>query len=173
MRQPSLHQRLRQFECNTGPAQRLTRILTGQLIRIDHSKRARQPILSRQVMVSDYEVHASATRTLGRGKCPRPSVHADHQPNTRSRRPLNNISTQVVALANAVGNVEVRRAPTQFNRGFQNHDSGRPVHVVVAIDENSLFAFDGRVKPIHGGFHSGHQVWRVQMSKRRREERQC
>ena len=61
--------------------------------------------------------------------------------------------------------MEVGRAPAEFNRGFKNHDGGGAVDVVITVDQNVFLALDGRIEPVDGSFHSGHQVGRVQMGE--------
>ena len=113
------------------------------------------------------EIDARTARTFRRRKRARPGIHTDHEFDSRRRGALNHVTAQVVALANAVWHMKIRRAAAQFNRCFQNDDGSRDIHVVIAIDEDPLLAFDGRVKPLHRRFHSGHQIRRMQMGKRR------
>ncbi len=66
-------------------------------------------------------------------------------------RALDHIVAHVVAFANAVRHVEVGRAAAEFNRSLQNDDGHGAVDVVVAVDQNGLFAFDGGVDAVDGG----------------------
>src|SRR5215470_6130382 len=124
MCEASLHQGLCQLECDSGAAQRLAGILASRLIGIHYSKCMRQAVLSRKVMVSNDEINASTTCALCRSKGTSPGIHADHQPNACGGSTLNHITPQVVAFPNAVGNVEIRPAAAQFNRGLEHDDGG-------------------------------------------------
>src|SRR5450432_2440289 len=143
------HKSLREFERNPRPAKRFTWILTARLIGIDHGKRMRETVLPREVMVSDDEIYPSKTCTFCCSKRARSRIHADHEANTGGRGALDHISAQVVAFADTMRHVKVGRASAKFNRRFQNHDRRGAVHVVVAIDQNPLFALDGSVKTLH------------------------
>ena len=58
-------------------------------------------------MVGNNKVHARAPRALGRRKCARAGIDADHQTNARRCRALDYISAQIVAFANTVRHVEI------------------------------------------------------------------
>ena len=106
----------------------------------------RQSIRAGKVVVGDDEIDARAPRALGRGKGTSAGIDADDQSNAAGGGAFDHISAQVVAFANPVRHVEIRRASAEFDRGFQDHDGGGAIDVVVAIDENSLFAFDGALR---------------------------
>ena len=83
---------------------------------------------------------------------------------------LDHIVAHVVAFANAVRHVEVGRASAEFNRRLQDDDRHGAVHVVVAVNENGLFAFDGGVDAIDGRAQARHPFRSVKMRERRREK---
>ena len=108
-------------------------------------------------MIGDDEVDASSPRALCRGKSPGTRIDADDQTNAGDRGPFYHIPAQIVTFANPVRHVEVGGSAAQFDRGFQDHDRGRAIDVVIAINQNSLFSFNSSFEPFHGCFHSGHQ----------------
>ena len=130
----------------------------------------RQSINAGEVMIGNNEVDSGTSRALSRGKGTSAGIYADHESNARRRCTLDHVTAKIVAFANAVRDVKIGRAPAQFDRGFQNDDCGGAIHVVVAIDKNSLFTFDSGIKPLDRSLHSGHQVGRMELIKRRREE---
>ena len=86
------------------------------------------------------------------------------------RGALDHIVAHVVAFANAMWHVEVGRAAAELNRSLQNDDRHGAVHVVVAVDEHGLFAFDGGVDAVDGGAQTGHALRGVEVRERRREK---
>ena len=121
-------------------------------------------------MVGDDQIDAEALRRLGRREGADAHVDADDQANAGRGGALDHIVAHVVAFANAVRHVEVGRASAEFDRGLQNDDRHGAVDVVVAVDEDRLFAFDGGVDAIDGGAQAGHLFGRVEMRERRREK---
>ena len=107
-------------------------------------------------MIGNNEIDARSLRALRRRKSADAGIDADDQPNAGRGRTLDHITAQVVAFANAVRHVEVGSAAAKFNRCFQDDDRGSAVDVVVAVDENSLFALDRGLQTIDSGFHPGH-----------------
>ena len=79
---------------------------------------------------------------------------------------LDDLVAHAIAFADAVRHVVVGLAAAQLQRGLQDDDRGGAVHVVVAIDENGLAAFDGRAQALHRRAQAGHQVGRVQVVQR-------
>ena len=61
--------------------------------------------------------------------------------------------------------VEVGCASAELNRGLQDDDGHGAVHVIVAVDENGFFAFDGGVDAIDRCAEASHPVGSVQMRK--------
>ena len=121
-------------------------------------------------MVGDNQVHAQPPRSLGRSEGADSHVHADDQLDARGRGALDDIVAHVVTVADAVRNVKFRRAAAQFDRGLEDDDCGRAIHVVVAVDQDGFFVLDCGFDAINGRLHAGHQVGRMQMRKRGREE---
>jgi hypothetical protein len=76
---------------------------------------------------------------------------------------LNHIVTQIVALADTVWDVKVGRTAAKFDGGFQNDDGHRSINIVIAIDEDGFFAFNGRVDAVDGGAQARHLFRGVQM----------
>jgi hypothetical protein len=69
--------------------------------------------------------------------------------------------------------MEISSASAQLNCRFQNYDSSGTVHVVVAVNEDSLFALDRCIQTLDRGFHAGHQIRRVEMVNRWEQETFC
>ena len=67
--------------------------------------------------------------------------------------------------------VEIGRAAAQFDRSLQNDDCHGAVDVIVAVDQDGFFAFDGGVDAIDGGAQAGHPFRSVKMGERGREKR--
>ncbi len=66
--------------------------------------------------------------------------------------------------------VEPNLAAEHFDCGFEQDDSGGPVHVVVAVEQNRFLARDGRFDAFHGGLHAEHQQRIVQVRNFRIEK---
>ena len=71
-----------------------------------------QTVRPGQVMVGDDEIHSSPTCALCRSKGAGARIHTDHQPNACCRRALDYIAPQVVAVSNAMWDVEICGAAT-------------------------------------------------------------
>ena len=160
------HQSLRQFESDASSAKALARILASRLIGIQHGQRAWHSIWPGQVMVGHDEIDAQPVCGFCGSEGTNTGIDADHEPNSLSRSLLNSVAAQIVAFFNAVGNVKIRAPATQLNRGFQDNDGGRAIHIVIAVNKDAFFALNRGVNPVHCSFHSGEQVWRVKMRQR-------
>ena len=96
-------------------------------------------------------------------------VDAEDQANARCCGALDHVIAHVVAFANAVRHVEVGGAAAEFNCGLQDNDRHGAVHVVVAVDEDGLFALDRGIDAVNSGAQAGHALGSVQMRKGRRK----
>ena len=85
-------------------------------------------------------------------------------------RPLDHLVAHAVAFADAVRHVELDLAAAELDRGLEDDDGGGAVHVVVAVDKDGLAALDGGSQALDGGTQSGHEIRRVEMCERGREE---
>src|SRR5437867_1840084 len=121
-------------------------------------------------MVGDDEVNSSSPGALCRGKGTSAGIYANHQSNACGCGAFDHVTAQVVAFADAMRDVKIRCAAAKFNRSFENYDGGGAVNVVIAVNEDSLLALDCGVEPIHGRFHSSHQIWRMQLGERWRKK---
>ena len=116
-------------------------------------------------MVGDDQVDAQPARRLRRSKGADAHIHADDELDAGSRGALDDVVAHVIAVADAVRNVEVGGAAAQLNRGLQDDDCGRAIHVVVAVDQDGFFVLDGGFDAINRRLHARHQVRRMQMSE--------
>ena len=166
----TLHQSLRHFERHARAAQLLVGILAACLIRIHHGQRVRHAVGTGQVMVGHDQIDTQPLRRFCRREGANAHVDADDQANAGRGGALDHVVAHVVAFANAVRHVEIRRSSAEFDRRLQNDDGHRAVHVVVAVNQNRFFALDGGVDAIDGGAQAGHLFGRVQMGKGRGKE---
>ena len=164
-RDSTLDQGLGQLESHSRAAQFLARVPATLLIGIDHRQRSRNPLRARKVMVGDDQVHAQPPGGLGRSESPDAHVHADDEPDARRGGLLDDVVAHVVAVADAVRNMEFRRTAAELDGGLEDYDCGGAIDVVVAVDEDRLLVLDGGFDPVNRRLHTGHEVWRVQVSK--------
>ena len=75
-------------------------------------------VRSGQVMIGDDEIDAEAPRGLRRGKGANAHVDADDEANACGCGAFDYIVAQVVALANAMRDVEVGGAAAEFDGGL-------------------------------------------------------
>ena len=169
----ALHQPLREFERHSGSAKLLVRILATFLVRIDDGQRIGNAVGTGQVMVGHDEINAESLRRFGRRECANAHVNADDQANAGRGRAFDHVIAHVVALANTVGDVEVRRSATELDRSLQDDDRHGAVDVVVAIDQDGFFAFNGGIETIDSGAQAGHLFWRVKMGNGRHQKMLC
>ncbi len=140
------------------------------MIWINNGQRLRNPIHSRQVMVGNDQIHSGAPRRFRGRECADARVHADNQPYPVRRRPLDYLIPHAVAFADAMRHMKISRPPAKLNRSFQNHDRGRAVHVVVAVNKNFLFPLQRPFQPIQRRFHPAHPQRIMKVGKRRRKK---
>ena len=124
----------------------------------------------RQVMIGDDQVDANAPRGLGRLKGADAGVHADDHFYARRRGPFDDIIFDSVAFFDPVGDVEVSRAAAKLNRGLQDDDSSRSIDIVVAINQDAFLIGDGCAQALDGGGHAAHEIGRMKLVERRRQE---
>jgi len=119
------------------------------------------------VMIRDDEVDSGAACGLGGSEGADAGVDADDEANTIGGSALDDIFAQVVALADAMRDMEIGSAAAEFEGGLENDDGGGAIDVVVAVDEHFFFALDSSFQAIEGRFHTGHCQRVVQMIERR------
>src|SRR6185312_13924843 len=119
-------------------AQLLARVSTTFLIGIDHRQCSRNALRARKVMVSDDQVHAQPPGGFGGRESPDAHVHADDEPDARRGRLLDDVVAHVVAVADAVRNMEFRRTAAELDGGLEDDDCGGAIDIVVAVDEDRL-----------------------------------
>ena len=166
----ALHQALREFEGHARAAELLVGILASRLVGIDYGQCLGHAVGTGEVMISDDEIHAQAVRRFRRREGADAHIDADDQANAGRSRAFDHIVAQIIAFPNAVRDVEIGRAAAEFDRRLQNDHGHGAVDVVVAVNQNLLFAFDSRVDAVDGGAKAGHEFRRVQMGQRRREK---
>ena len=166
----ALHQSLRDFEGDSRAAELLVGIFASGLIGIDDRVRFGNAIRSGQVMVGDDEIDAEAMRGFRGGEGANAHIDADDEANAGGGGALDHVVAHIVAFANAVRDVEVGSASAEFDGRFQNDDGHGAVDVVIAVDQDGIFAFDGCIEAIDGAAQAGHVLGRVQMIKRRSEK---
>ena len=101
------------------------------------------------MVVGNDEIDSSAAGALGGGEGSRTCVHADDKANAACCGRFDHVSAQVVAFADAMWNMEVGLATAQFDRSLEDDHSGSAIDVIVAVDENAFFAFDGTRYRLH------------------------
>ncbi len=161
------------FERYAGSAELFVGILASRLIGIDDRQRAGNAVGSRQVMVGDDQVDAEALRGFGGGEGADAHVDADDEANACGCGAFDHIVAQIVAFANAVRHVKIGGASAEFDCRFQDDDRHGAIDVVVAVDEDGFFSFDGGVDAVDGGAKAEHFFGCVQMIERREQEASC
>src|SRR5205807_7310223 len=134
-----------------------------------HSQCFRHAVGAGQVMVGNDQVHTQPLCRFSGSESADAHIHADDQTNAGGGGALDHVVAQVVAFANAVRNVEVGRASAELNRSLQNDHRHGAINIVVAVNQDGLFALDGRFDAGDSGGQSTHLLGRVQVGERRRE----
>src|SRR5205807_4727558 len=127
-------------------------------------------IRTRKMMVRNNQVDPQAVRGFGGSKGTDAHIYADDEADPRRCGTLDDIVAQIIAFANAVGNMKVGAAAAELNGGLQNDDRHRAIDVVVAVDENGLFAFDGRCNTLYRDAQAAHLRGRGRAGQRRRHK---
>ena len=100
---------------------------------------------------------------------PQSSATTSEQPrSTAMSRPA---LREAVAVLEAVGDEEARLDALALQEGEHHRRRGRPVDVVVAVDEHALAVADGAGDALGGGVHVAHLERVVEAAERRAEER--
>src|SRR5262249_41073708 len=125
------------------------------------------------MMVGDDEVDPQSLGSFGGRERANSGIDTNDQPNPGSCGTLDHVVLHAVAFPDAMRHVEFSAATAELDCGLENNDRGRAVDVVVAVNQNSFLAFNGRVETIQGYLHAGHQVRGVQLCECRRQEAFC
>ena len=116
-------------------------------------------------MVGDDQIDAESLRCFRGSEGANAHVDANDEANTCCGGSLDHVAAHVVALAYAVGNVEVGCAAAKLDRGLQDNDGHGAVDVVVAVDQDGFFAFDGGVEAVDRSGESSHSSRIVKMGE--------
>ena len=108
--------------------------------------------------------------SLGGGEGANAGVDADDEADACGGGLLDDLVAHAVAFADAVRHVELDLAAAELERGLEDDDGGGAVDVVVAIDKDGFAALDGGAQALDGGAQSGHEIGRMEMGERGREE---
>ncbi len=112
-------------------------------------------------MIGHDKIDTEPLRGFRRRESANPCVDADDETHTGRGGALDDIIFHAITFADAVRHMEIRRASAKLNRSFENDDRGGPIDVIVAVDEDSLFALDSRVEAVDCGLHPAHGVRRM------------
>src|ERR1700694_3506057 len=96
-----------------------------------------------QMMVGNNQINSHTHGGLGRLKGSNSRIHADDQPDARSRRPLDDVIFHPVAFFNSMGNMEISHSPAQLYGGFQDHHGSSAINVIVAVNQDLLVVDNG------------------------------
>ena len=129
-----------------APHKRLAGISAARLIGIDHGQRGRNALRAGKMMVGDDQVHAQAACRFRRSKGADAHIHTDNELDAGSGGPLDDVVTHVIAIADAVRNMEIGGAAAQLNRGLEDDDCGGAIHVVIAINQDRFFVRRWRLR---------------------------
>ena len=110
------------------------------------------------MMIGDDEINAQTSRRVGGCKSSNTGIYADNQPNSVRRGTLDDFVPHAITFADAMRHMEIGASAAKLDCGFQDHDGGRTVYVVVAINENLLFTSQSRGQTFDGSFHARHRV---------------
>ena len=73
-------------------------------------------------------------------------IDTDDDFNSSRSRTFDDVILDAIAFLDAVRHVEVGSAAAKFNGGFQDHDGGGSVYVIVAVDEDAFVVGDGALR---------------------------
>ncbi len=141
-----------------APAQRFFRIAASVLIGIENRERTRDRVINlREVVIRNDQVKAKLSCSLCLGECAHPGVNGNDEADAIGIRGLEHCRLQAVSLANPMRNVKAHRAAKHFNGGLEQYHCGCSVNVVVAVQQDRLFARDGALNALDGSLHAQHQ----------------
>ena len=144
----------------------LARIPALRLVGIQNRQRLRQPHRRlRKVMIGHDQVQPQRLRRLSSGKRPNPRIDTDHQPHAIARERLKHLALHAVALAQSMRNMKARLPAQHLDGSLQQHHCRRPVHVVVAVDQDRLPRGNRVLNTRYRPLHAQHRVGVVQVLK--------
>src|ERR1700686_3941262 len=108
------------------------------------------------MMVGYDQVDSEALRGFRGREGADAHVDADDEANARRGGALDDIVAHVVAFTNAMRHGEVGRAPAEFDRRLQNDERHGAIDVVIAVNEDRLYALNGGINAIDGCAEAGH-----------------
>ncbi len=123
-----------------------------------------------EVVVGDDEVETEATRGFSLGEGAHAGVDGDDEAHSVGVSFLKHAGLQAVALVEAMRNMKSRFAAEHFDGGFEQHNSGGAVDVVVAVEKHRLMLRYGLLEAGYGCVHAEHQRGIVEMGELRIEE---
>ncbi len=121
-------------------------------------------------MVGDDQIHAEAVRGFRGSKGADAHVNADNEANAGGGGALDDIVAHIVAFADAVWDVEVGGSAAEFDCSLKNDDGHGAIDVIVSVDQDRIFAFDGRVDTADGAAQAGHVLGQMEVRERRSEK---
>ena len=159
-----VEQRLRQLECDGGPAQVLVGIGAAGLRGIDNSQRVGNRRAVGRVVVGDDEVERKRARLDRLGNGADSGVNADHQAHAGRSRFAEDCVLHSVSLADAMrqvigdlhGLLRFDGQPDSLDGRLQQGGRRGAVHVVVAVDQNRLGVANCVQNSLDGGVHAYH-----------------
>jgi hypothetical protein len=162
---------LHEFEPHPTAAQFLVGIGAVRALRVEHRHGIGQ-CFARKVVVADDHVHAPCVGMVHLVHRADAAVEGDDERKPVVGRKVDALGAHAIALAIAVGNVEVQVAQVFQEAIDQGHGRGA-VHIIVAIDEHLLAIAKGAHQAVNGLVHVLHQEGVVEVVERWAEEIPC
>ena len=134
---------MNQFESDADAGEILIGIITAFLIWIQHRERGRRAFVGvRQMMIGDDDVEsvcACPVQGLMRGYS---AINADNQFVALAGGFLQSLLTNPVAFSEAMRDVVAGRSAQHAQRAQQHGRPRRPVHIIVAVNQDWLMIVD-------------------------------
>ena len=161
----AFQQCLRQLECDGRAAQGFFRISAAVLIGIEDRERDGNRVVdTRKMMIGDDEVEPEALRSLSFGEGAHAGIDGDDESHAVGVCSFEHGRLQAVAFAQPMRHMKAHLAAEHLDCRLEKHNSGGAVDVIVAVEQDGLFARDGCFHAFHGGLHPQHQQRVVQLS---------
>ncbi len=146
-------QALHELERHPHAAEIFFRITAIRPVGVEHGERGRQ-LGFRQVVVGDDDVDRKLARTANHFGRPNARIHADDERHAAPGSRFHHLGPHPVAVLEPIRYVEISRPPGELDGALENHHRCRPVHVVIAIDQDFFAIADGAAKTIECEIHA-------------------
>jgi len=109
-------------------------------------------------MIGDDQIDVVLTGDVGGGEVGDAAIDGYDQPRVILGELFNGFGVEAIAFVDAMGDIELDLGAGELEAVPEDGDAGDAIDVIVAIEDDFLFLFQGGLDSLYGGFDSAEAI---------------